>query len=477
MSAAFSAFRNQYRPQLEWCVVGLTLIGFLAIKLSLLTVRYGDGNTYLYMAQQWLAGTWPYRDFFLADFPVQLYFLMGFVKIFGTWLQGYYALPVILESLTALVLYLVAKKESPKLASIAPIAYLFCFTTFATVDYPTGLQFVTLFLVCGWWCYQHKRYVALGSLLALAAMVKLYVAPGIIGLLLFLFITRQYKSAAKVMLGGVGMSALLLLPIVSVFWQHGIQSTILHQLNRPDGIQKTMLYQFYFYHEWLLLTVAGVGAYFSWKKSPLPWMLLSWGLFFLFFQDLYYLYFHVMTWALILVSLAGIPKLLAWRLPPDYNYLQPMLLSVAVTAVIAWLGFGWYVYKGIYLENQWTNYQEIAAYLQTEAPPGFLYGSHELVPLLAHQSGRPIFQNIIETNPQGFGSGVNSKEKISQDVAEQGALFIARISDYPEYGIEAQGFEAYFDREVFDESCQLLRSFPDTGGGQTNYVSVYHCQK
>lgn len=468
---------KKYRSWLEWVVVLVAVGLFLTIKLSFLSVRYGDGNTYLYMAQQWLEGVWPYRDFFLADFPAHLYFLMGFVKIFGTWLQGYYALPVILESLTALVLYLVAKKESPKLAIVAPFVYLFCFSTLATVDYPTGLQFVTFFLVCSWWGFQHKRYVVVGCLLALAAMIKMYVAPGIIGLITYLLVTKQYKPALAVIVGGVGMSVLLLFPVLSVYWHHGVELTVLHHLDRPNGIEKSVLYPFYFTREWLLLILAALGGYFSWKKSPLPWLVVAWVGFFLFFNDLYYLYFQVMTWALVLLALTAISTLQTWQLPKEYSYLLPMVASLAATLVIIWFGFAWIAYKDTYPLGVWGNYAEIAEYLRAEAPDAPLYGSHEVVPLLAHQSDRPIFQNIIETNPQGFGSGVNSKEKISQDLAEQGALLIARISDYPEYGIEPQGFEGYFDRQVFDESCQLLHSFPDTGGGQTNDVSVYYCQK
>jgi len=461
----------------EWLVVGATLSAFLVAKLTTLTTRYGDANTYLYMADQWLQGSWPYQDYFFADFPVLLYVLTAFVAIWGPWVWGYYALPVIFEAVAAGLLYLIARKHTPRLAFLAPLIYLFSFSTLATVDYPTGLQLVCMFLVGGWLAFEHKHYRWAGALFVLATMTKMYAAPGLMGLGVYLIATRQFQTIWKLAQGGLAAAMLVMLPVISVFVPHGLDATIIHHFNRPDGVEKPLLFSFYFQREWLLLLLGTLGALLLRKRLALGWMLSGWVLFFLIFRDLYYLYLHVMSWVLVLLALTSLGFLKTWiKKRLAISSVDTLLLSMLVTLSLAWLLAGVMTYVDTtQAEGRWMNSQSVVEFLEN-APPGPLYGTHEAVPLLALQTGRPILNNVIDSNAQTFGSGVHDKRELAEALVAESGILVARISRYPEFGIADQGFERYFDREVFDAHCAELRSFPSTDRGIANLLVLYHCR-
>ena len=65
-----SKFKNlEEREIYNILFVFLTISFFLIFKFSNLTLRFGDTNAYLYMADSLWKGIMPYRDYFLADPP------------------------------------------------------------------------------------------------------------------------------------------------------------------------------------------------------------------------------------------------------------------------------------------------------------------------------------------------------------------------------------------------------------------------
>src|SRR3990167_1659434 len=89
--------------------VFVTITFFLLFKFSNLSLRFGDTNAYLYMADVLWKGILPYRDYFLADPPFLVLLLAFFKLIFGKTLVLFQTLPILFEAGTAIVVYLLLK--------------------------------------------------------------------------------------------------------------------------------------------------------------------------------------------------------------------------------------------------------------------------------------------------------------------------------------------------------------------------------
>jgi hypothetical protein len=278
-------------------VICLTIGVLIWLKLDGLTWHFGDGNAYFYMAQQVLRGHLPYRDFLLADPPLLIFLLAAVKLIIGQQIILFQWVPVLLEIVASGVLYLITKPKLPKLAKFIPAIYLFSFLILSTSDYLTGLHFINLFISLAY--LFRKKPVVSGILWALATLIKLYVIPGFLGWMLWLIFSKKLNAAKKTAIAYAATGALFMLPFLMMAPQAVINQIIIHQFNRPKGINKLSIFSFFLQHDFILISLAS----FSWwltknKKYLLPF--LSWLLFYLIFKDLYYLYLGVLAPWLIL---------------------------------------------------------------------------------------------------------------------------------------------------------------------------------
>ncbi len=137
----------------------LTLLIFWLIKLAHLEFHFGDGNVYYYMADRLLQGTLPYRDFLIADPPLLVILLAGIKLLIGNQLILFQTVPLILESITAVLLFFLSRQQLPKLAKFIPALYLFSFLILSTTDYLTGLHFVNCLIVLAYF-FRKKPYLS-----------------------------------------------------------------------------------------------------------------------------------------------------------------------------------------------------------------------------------------------------------------------------------------------------------------------------
>ena len=104
-----------------------------------------------------------------------------------------------------------------------------------------------------------------------------------------------------------------------------------------------------------------------------------------------------------------------------------------------------------------------------------LYGSHEVTPLIALLSERPIFENHADTNTQAFAAGTLDRQQISDAAVKSGIYMLARITHVPEAGYYDIGYQGFFSPERFTDSCQRASTFPSTSLESDNQIVVYKC--
>ncbi len=447
-------------------LVALSIGIFLIYKLATLTFRFGDGNAYLYMANSIWHGIWPYRDFFVADPPVLIMFLSFLKPIFGQQWLWLHSMPYLWEAGNALLIYLLLHGRPQ--AYFASILYLFSFTILATSEFLTGVQLTVLFSLLGFYCQKKDYPLASGIFWGLAVTTKFYALPAWIGFWLYTLWTKQ--PWGRLTFGFFASVIAVFLPFLILSPQGLVDSIILHQFNRTAGNNIWSVWRYFIQQEWPLLILAIAGSFLSSaRKYLLPFWLSV--IFFLVFQDLYYTYLGFLFF--FLAIFAGL-----W-----IEYLIEQKDLVVILFLASCLG-AWTIFGGIYhYENssathgRFSNAPEIAEYLKTQTDHEFIYGSHEVAPLLALMSGKQLFGNYIDTNTQVFAAGTLDKNQISERAAEAGVYLVARITDLPEQGIKDMGYDGFFSPEVFAASCRRLQFFPSTSREIDTHIGIYDCSR
>ncbi len=454
--------------------IGLTLALFYWIKSVGFSYRFGDGNAYFYMADQFLRGLLPYRDFLIADPPLLILLLAGVKAVIGNNIILFQAVPILLESATAIILFLETRKKLPNLARFTPALYLFSFLILSTTDYLTGLHFVTLFIALAY--YLRKKPYLSGFFWGLATLIKLYVIPGFLGWIIWLKLNKQTKLLQKTIISYVLTGAIFMLPFLIIAPWPVIDQIIIHQFNRPAGISKVKIFSFFIMYDLVLLIMAGTSFFVAKNlKTILP--LLGWIIFYLIFKDLYYLYLGVLAFWIIL----SINELFIYLKKSTQNsWLASNHQQLSIIIIISIL-FSQIVGLRIYHQTiqpkgLFPQVEAVAEFIK-QLPQKSLYGSHEVAPLVALKAGLQLFNNHADTNAQLFGSGVLDKKKISTEAAQQGVYLLTKVANIPQNPDVDIGYDGYFDQEVFEKYCQRLEIFDGPGFELFTDIAVYECSK
>lgn len=485
------------KEHVKIAVVFLAIALFVLFKLSNFDFRFGDGNAYVYMAQEILNGKLPYRDFFLADPPVFVFILTIFKFIFGKTLLLFQALPIIAESIIAFLIYLLLKKLSNPYSFLAPALYLFSFSILATSNFFTGVQFVVLFIVSAILLYEYGKHTASGIFWALACLVKLYAFPAFAGFFAYTFLKEVFSkntnagasspigllrrilnaNTKKILIGFLITIFIVILPFILLSYKNFFDYTFFHHLRRPMGISKLETLSLYASKEWMILILGFIGFFFVKRKAIIVSFAFSL-IFLLVFKDLYYLYLNILLPFLIISIFYLIEKISDFK-----NGKNKLAVLTFFALYLAFSAQSILIYSKEYKnQGRFPNVKEIAEYIKT-LPEGMeLYGGHEIAPLIAILSDRKLFGNIIDTNTQVFSAKTISIKDISEKATEKGIYLLAKTQDYPEYEIYDFGFEGFFDKDVFKNYCVEEKSFPvfyDMSSENTSMkkIGIYLCKK
>lgn len=453
----------------HWLIIGIIVAVYLLIKILLLTPRFGDGFEYIYMAKMLWGGVLPYRDYLLVDPPFFEIILAPLVKILGANWRIIQLLPAVAETATAIILVWIAKKENLFAPALAGLLYLTTFSSLATSDYLTGVHLVTFLITLA--LAQAHRPIRSGVAWGMAIATKFYAIPIFAGFLAERVINKNWRHLLLAAAAAAATLLLILLPFVSEAPQNSLNYLILHHLSRTTGIHPLTTWLMFLRFEWLLLIFGLSGLIISLRtKRPTYVLPFTFTLvFFVLFQDIYYNYLVLLMPFLVIFTLRALTYFR--QLPITNSVIIPCFLSLLMFSLLFSLGsyFGHNRWEG-----RFTTFDQINSYLQS-IPPLPLYGSHEVVPQLALSSDLPILDHVSETNTQNFASGVIDLTKTSQQLLRHQFYLIVGTAHYPEQGIVHTGFEGYFDRQLFDQHCQELKTFTMQTNQTLNAIGVYRC--
>ena len=452
-------------------IVAAAVVAFALWKLLSLHFRFGDENVYFYMSDAILRGAVPYKDFFLADPPFFVYFLAGFKALIGSHPMFFKVIPVLFDSLSAVLIYLILHKRDNAFAALAPVLYLFSFTVLSTSDYVTGAEVMIFLMLLAIYLDQREKHFLSGVFWALACLCKLYAGPALLGFLLYKLIAKEFKPAGKIVLGGLAATAVVLAPFLTFFPHQTFYDLVIHQFNRPIGIDKWSIWSVFAGFEWLLILSSVVGMFIT-KNRRWALPLIFSAAFFLLYRDLYYLYLHLMLPFMVILTVEAVAFL---DEKGKGHEVKPAWAFIAIYAVASIYPI--YSYLNVYgPQGVFDRPEEIATALKSAPGDLPVYGAQEVAPLVALMSGRKIFDNVIDTNTQNFAAGSQDLGQVSKKAVENGVYLVARVADYPNQNVSGVGFEGYFDAKIWKDSCQLYRSFDRTSPGDPlNKVVIYRC--
>lgn len=220
---------------LEGIALGAIFANWLLLRAVGLHPSRADDGIYFYLAEQLGRGAVPYRDFFFAHPPVHLIVPAVVFKVFGFSLVLAKALPALLQTGAAVLLYLTVRPASRALAVLGVALHLSSYQVLMGATDLTGANLVTFFLIAALWAAWTRRPLTAGVMAALALGSGLYALAGVLVIAGVSWRRRTWaRSAGGFGLGLAGWIAPFALLAGDRFWD----GVVRYHLAKPAGAER-----------------------------------------------------------------------------------------------------------------------------------------------------------------------------------------------------------------------------------------------
>ncbi|MDP3987505.1 MAG: glycosyltransferase family 39 protein [Nanoarchaeota archaeon] len=445
------------------------IVLFLIIKLSQLDFKFSDGPTYMYMANLVLQGLVPYRDFFLANPPLQVYIIAFWELFFGNNILLLKLIPLFATVGSALFIYRFMNKKFGELQALtASVLFLFSFLILLTTDYSTGIH-LTLFFILASFCFiEEDKPLLAGILGSLALLTRLYAVFPLAGAGLYYLIFK--RAGIPKFIAGL---LLVFLPI-SIILQTISNGTYLDQifffrLNLVSGIglSKFSVVSFFLSREFVL--ILGTALYFIFadekRKMHIPILATAFSLIlYITYSDVYYLYFGLIMGFLAMFTTKTI------FLFEDCKHFKKILALFLICFII--INSFFYIRNYASVSNI-TFSEDISNFVKENSFENqTIYGNFEIAPLVSLLSERKMADDIADTNPKNVMTGTLNMEEIEERIA--GVKFIILKGDVlPDGSISVS--DASTPVNYINENCILAKTYLIEKDYSNNAVFVFDC--
>jgi hypothetical protein len=449
-----------------WPIIFLISI-FLIFKLGNLGIRLSDSNIYFYTGYQLLQGQVLYRDIFFTNFPLLPYLSAFYFLISNGSLKFFFFTPAVEASIVSFLIYLiVCKKHGVFHAVLSSTVYLFSFILLSTSDHQSGVFIASLSSVLSYYLYLNKRFILSGVFVSLTLLTKVYFIPIALSLTALFTIERRWRELGRFVVGGAIAGLIIMLPTILFAFPEFFKNVFEYSLTRSQGVGKSNIVWFFITHDFVLFVMV-VFSLINIGRNKFLGLISFFGiLFFILYQDIYYLYLNFLL------------PFLALSVPDFYKTVQNSLSlqkGVLPTIMIPFILYSVISYQAGYRDLQKIgNYQEIVEGIKNESPK-YLYGVNDITPALSYTSGVPLLHDIIDTNSNIYRKGILDAKKLTRDAIDQRGMIVAHGAYYPEAGVEEIVIDEIFDKEQVKKSCKLVKSFPIKMEGPENRLNLLRC--
>lgn len=446
----------------------ILLAFFLLYKAGNIGVRLSDTNIYFYTGYQLLQGKILYKDIFFTNFPLLPYLSSVYFLLTGGNIALFFFTPIIEASAAGFLIYSIVYKQhkSKFIALLSSIIYLFSFIVLSTSDHQTGVFFASIVSLTSYYFYLNRRFVVSGVFLALALVTKAYFLPILLTFLAVFVIEKKWKELFTFLIGAGAAGVVVMLPTVIFAFPDFIKDVFQYSLTRSQGIGKSNIAWFFITHDFVLFVLM-IFSLVNIKKNKFLGLMSVFGIiFFLIYQDIYYLYLNFIVPFLVL------------SFPGFYNSVQKnfnLQKAILPTILIPFLIYNFIAYNSNFRNLQkLSGMDEIAEAIKKENPKA-LYGVNDITPVLSYQSGVPLLNGVIDTNANIYRKGILNAREMTADAVAQKALIVTHGYSYPAEGAEEIVTDEIFDIKQVKKSCKLVKSFPVQMEGSQNRLNLLRC--
>jgi 4-amino-4-deoxy-L-arabinose transferase-like glycosyltransferase len=447
----------------------MLIIIFLIIKFQGFYFKFSDENTYFYMAKMILDGFTPYKDFFFASPPLQIYIISFFMLFVGKHFILLKLIPIFVTIISSCFIFGVVKKKfGEKEGLIASALYLFSFLVLTTTDHSTGIHLSVMFLLGVIYFIYYDKPLMAGIFASFALLTRLYTLFPLAGIGIYLIIFDR-KKLLKFIIGCASTTVIVggLMQLIS----NGafLEQIFLFRLKLVDliGISKMKIFSFFITWDWLL--VAGsLLFYFTRKKrefSPFLFVSLFLLIFYFVYSDLYYLYLGLIIPLLCILTAHSLMHLNKRKY---FNY----IITVLLIFIICFNSF-YYIHDHSKAARI-TFIDEISEFVIANSNENnTLYGSFEITPLIALKTDRRITNNFIDTNPKIFITNLTSAKEMIEKMKEDTKFIFTKVLLFKN---EILSIDESVDQE-FLKTCIIVKIYPIELDYSSNAVIVWDCKK
>jgi len=441
---------------------------FLLFKLDSLAIRLSDTNIYFYTAKELLAGNVLYKDIFFTNFPLVPYVASFYFLISKGSLLFYFFTASMEVGLTAMLLFWIVYRQwqSRLLALLTAVLYLFSFMVLATTQHQTGVFLASLCITASYFFLKRKQYTLTGVFTALAFLTKAYTLPLLLTYCLYLFI-KQKKMLLPFLLGTIGTGVIVLLPSLLLAPKEFLTDVFAYSLTRSQGISKKEILWFILRHDFLFVVLLFFNM-LTLRKNLLFGLFSLFGLlFFILYQDTYYLYLNILLPFLCL----SFPLLIQFV---TIHFSINRFMIPTVIGVFIVINIFSYFSGGFTSLQKLSSLPEMVQLIQQEKPK-VLYGVNGVVQALSYTSGVPLLHNLLDTNDNIFRKGYLNAKTLTADAIDQQALIVTTGAWYPQTGVEQDVLTEIVDQDQLRKNCNLKKRFFFQSEGIVNAITFFRC--
>ena len=437
----------------------------VVVVQGLMNYQPGDENVYYYMGKLISEGKAPYKDFFYAHPPLQIYLIALIYKIFGFNIIIMKSVPLIFTLVSAFFIFRIVKEKIGSLeAIVASLLFLFNYTVMFNSVFSFGIEIATAFLVIGiylLWC--RNQYFLSGTFFGLAAISRL-LALIPIAVVLILTLSSSRKNFLKLSAAFISVFLLANAAFFLFFGQEYLTFVYKYHFLKSFGSKENFEeYVNILKLNWILFFAAALLIFTKdrGKISLFAIVSTSYLLFLMLLKRIFGFYFIVVFPFLAVVGGYVVVQILRnMRL----NKNRFMALCIILLTVFMWN----FAADIMFLETDgfkgFERRGDIVEFINSQQK-GELFGDASVAPLLALLSNKDIAMDFVDTNNQIFISGVKSLDKTLENLRGKNLLFIIRSRE----GISSFGEV----RNFLNKNCDFLSQFYDKREGA--YL-IYGCR-
>lgn len=442
---------------------------FILLKITNLGIRLSDTNIYFNVAHRILQGQLPYRDFFFANFPLFAYISSFYYFLTQGNINLFYLTSIIETVIITLLIYKISftKTKNYLVSVISCLLYIYSFVVLSTSDHQTGVSSASLLIVLAFYFFQSKKLFTCGIFAALALLAKAYFVPVFLSFFCYLLLKKDWRNFKFFIFGFVLTVITVLAPFFILAPKQVVFDIFGFSLVRPAGIIKTDIAWFFVTKDFLFFLLFLFNLINFRKNLFFSLLSLFSILFFLSYQDIYYLYLNFLT------PFLGISFYEMYAFINKRIKLQRLVIP---TIILFFILFGIFTYISNYKNLQKVSEIDKLISAIKINNPTYLYGYNGLTPALSVITNIPALNNVNDAYVYFFRRGIYDKEILTTQAISTKTIIVTQGIDYPEINVRQDILDdEILNKEKIYQYCKNILSVPVKAEGFTNRINLFKC--